>query len=186
MTKHINSRQSALIDGISSVFEKEIALFSFPTQTISLSCRTLIYALAELRVQNRIVECEGTFYDLLEVNNIFNRQVKTPKDLMRCDHPMLIVFASDDGRALAVHRFFGNAVYFDPLRRKRQRLDPKIDLKSYAYEIYAQLPPPPNTPFRILGFMLRIHIIPLIVVLISALIVAVLNLSIPFLTGFLV
>ena len=179
-----DTRQQALLRGMAAVYQKEVG--QALTDSMHPSCRTLSYAMAVLSDERQIVPSEGTYSELLELNNICHREVKTPHDLIRSTHAMLIVFAEDDGRSLAVHRHFGRTVAFDPRDGQRRPLEPELALKPYAFELYATLPLQLGSLLRLLSFALGNNITPLLMVLFSAVVVAVFNLSIPTLTSFLV
>ena len=182
----VDTRQQALLRGMAAVYQKEVGQALLNTDSMHPSCHTLSYAMAVLSDERQIVPSEGTYSELLELNNISHREVKTPNDLIRSTHAMLIVFAEDDGRSLAVHRHFGRTVAFDPRDGQRRPLEPELALKPYAFELYARLPLPLGSLFGLLSFALGNSITPLLTVLFSAVVVAVFNLSIPTLTSFLV
>ena len=182
----VDTRQQALLRGMAAVYQKGVGQALLNTDSMHPSCHTLSYAMAVLSDERQIVPSEGTYSELLELNNISHREVKTPNDLIRSTHAMLIVFAEDDGRSLAVHRHFGRTVAFDPRDGQRRPLEPELALKPYAFELYARLPLPLGSLFGLLSFALGNSITPLLTVLFSAVVVAVFNLSIPTLTSFLV
>jgi ATP-binding cassette subfamily B protein len=147
----------------------------------------LAYGLQLLGERRSLVPSSGTLTDLLEVNGISFREVRTPPDLVESNRALMLVLAEDDGRPLVVHRRSGKALIFDPL----EPLGPLPLLqqpacKPFAYEIYAGWPEGLNSLPKLLGFSLNQHITPLLAVLVSALVVALFNLCIPTLTSFLV
>lgn len=180
------ARQDALMRGMVSVHQQGIDEIDLPSTSSSPRAAVLAYAMTKLGDQRKIINSDGSFSDLLEVNNIAHREVKTPSDLAVSTRAMMIVFASDDGRPIAMHRRWGNTVVFDGLEGLPQPLDPQLQLKSYAFEIYPSLPVPLNSIWRLLRFGLVGNVNPLLTVLFSALVVAIFNLSIPTLTSFLV
>ena len=180
------TRQQALLRGMAAVQQQGLDELTFSGNSSDPSCRALSYAMAVLGDGRPIVPSEGSFSDLLEINNITHREVKTPTDLIRSTRAMLIVFAEDDGRSLAVHRLAGQTVTFDPRSGQRLPLQPELALKPYAFELYASLPFPLASLGSLLSFALGSHITPLLTVVFSAVVVAIFNLSIPMLTAFLV
>ena len=179
------ARQEALLRGMASVQRQSIDVLPH-TEGGDARSTTLAYAMAVLGDPRSVVASEGSFTDLLEANNIAHREVKTPGDLATSTRTMMLVFAADDGRPLAVHRLGGQTVAFDSASGLREPLDPGLALKPYAYEVYASLPVPLRSVLQLLSFALTSNITPVLTVLFSALVVAIFNLSIPTLTSFLV
>ena len=180
------SRQDALLRGMAAVQQQNLDPIELPSSSSDPRCRTLTYAMTVLGDPRSISSSSGSFTELLELNNIPHREVKTPADLVTATRAMLIVFDDDNGRPLAVHRQRGQAVVFDGVKGEREPLAPAQQLKPYAYELYAALPVPLGSLWTLLSFALGTNITPLLAVLFSALVVAVFNLSIPALTSFLV
>ena len=179
------ARQAALLRGMGAVQRQSID--TLPLRGASDTRSTVLaYAMTVLGDPRTIVASDGSFTDLLEVNNIAHREVKTPTDLAVSTRATMVVFADDDGRPLAVHRLGGQTVAFDSASGLREPLDPALALKPYAYELYASLPVPLRSLPQLVGFALTSNISPLLTVLFSALVVAIFNLSIPTLTSFLV
>ena len=179
------TRQQALLNSISATQEQPRVL-ELAAESSDPGCRALAYAMKVLGDQRSIVAAEGEFSDLLETNNIASREVKTPKDLASSTRTMLIVFAETDGRPLAVHRSGGQTLVFDGMEGSLNPFTPDLTLKPYAYELYASLPVPLDSLWKLLSFALSSNVSPVLTVLFSALVVAVFNLSIPTLTSFLV
>ena len=147
----------------------------------------LAYGLQLLGERRSLVPSSGTLTDLLEVNGISFREVRTPPDLVMSNRALMLVLAEGDGRPMVVHRRGGQALIFDPfepLGPLPLLLQPAC--KPFAYEIYAGWPEGLNSLPKLLGFSLNQHITPLLAVLVSALVVALFNLCIPTLTSFLV
>ena len=179
------ARQDALLRGMAAVQRQTID--TLPLRGAGDARSTVLaYAMTVLGDPRTIVASDGSFTDLLEVNNIAHREVKTPSDLAVSTRATMVVFADNDGRPLAVHRLGGQTVAFDSATGLRDPLDPALALKPYAYELYASLPVPLRSLPQLLGFALTSNITPLLTVLFSALVVAIFNLSIPTLTSFLV
>ena len=179
------ARQEALLRGMAAVQRQSIDTL-LPGFGSDERSSVLAYAMTVLGDPRAIVASDGSFTDLLEVNNIAHREVRTPPDLARSTRAMMVVFAGDDARPLAVHRLGGQTVAFDCASGLREPLDPALALKPYAYELYASLPVPLRSLPQLVGFALTSNISPLLTVLFSALVVAIFNLSIPTLTSFLV
>ena len=180
------ARQEALLRGMASVQRQGIDDLPHTAGGTDPRCMALAYAMGVLGDPRTIVATTGSFTDLLEVNNVAHREVKTPADLAHSTRAMLIVFADADGKPLAVHRQGSQTTTFDGGSGLRNPLDPALKLKPYAYELYASLPVPLSSISRLLAFALTSNIMPLLAVLFSALVVAIFNLSIPILTSFLV
>jgi len=183
-----SSRQDALLRGMAAVQQRSLDQVELPISSSDPRCRAIAYAMTVLGDPRTISSSSNSssFSDLLELNNIHHREVKTPSDLVTTTRAMLIVFARDDGRPLAVHRHGGQTMVFDGVSAERQPLLSEPSLKSYAYELYPALPVPLGSLWKLLGFALGNNITPLLAVLFSALVVALFNLSIPTLTSFLV
>lgn len=183
----VSQQQQALLRGMAAVQEQSLDEFEYQTNASDPNSKAVAYAMAVLGEKRDIVPCqESSISMLLEMNNIPHREVKIPADLTCSTRAMLIAFAADDGRPLAVHRLGGQTVSFDPRFSKRLSLSAELELKPYAFELYASLPNPLTSLRALLSFAFGSHITPLITVLFSALVVAIFNLSIPFLTSFLV
>jgi len=180
------TREQALLRGMTAVQQKGLEDLQLSSSAADPRCLTLAYAMANLGDARTIAPSDGSFADLLELNNIAHREVKTPNDLISTTRAMLIVFAEHDNRPLAVHRHGGRTLAFDGLSRSRAPLSAELALKPYAFELYAALPVPLGSLWRLLSFALGNTITPLLTVLFSALVVAIFNLSIPMLTSFLV
>jgi ABC-type bacteriocin/lantibiotic exporter with double-glycine peptidase domain len=180
------TREQALLRGMTAVQQQGLDDLKLSSSSGDPRDLALAYAMASLGDPRTIASSEGSFADLLELNNIAHREVKTPNDLISTTRAMLIVFAAHDGRPLAVHRHGGQTVAFDGVSRSRAPLDAGLALKPYAFELYAALPVPLGSLWTLLSFALGSTITPLLTVLFSALVVAIFNLSIPTLTSFLV
>ena len=180
------SRQDALLRGMAAVQQQGVDHLPMGSNASDPSARALSYAMAVLGDGREIVPSEGSFSDLLENNSIPHREVKTPADLIRSTRAMLITFAADDGRPMAVHRLAGKTVVFDPKSSQRLPLQADLKLKPYAFELYASLPAPLGSLQNLLSFALGSNISALLTVLFSAVVVAIFNLSIPILSAFLV
>lgn len=179
------TRQQALLNSISATQEQPRVL-ELASESSDPGCRALAYAMSVLGDRRSIVPADGEFSDLLETNNIASREVKTPNDLASSTRAMLIAFADADGRPLAVHRSGTKTLVFDALEGSLQPLAPNQTLKPYAFELYASLPVPLGSLWKLLSFALSSNVTPVLTVLFSALVVAMFNLSIPTLTSFLV
>jgi len=99
---------------------------------------------------------------------------------------MLIVVRQADGQPLALHRQGGRMLTFDGRSDHPQPLDRQAVFQPIAYELYAAFPWPLRSWTQLLGFALGRDLTPLLTVLVSAMVVAVLTLSIPLLTSFVV
>jgi ATP-binding cassette subfamily B protein len=148
---------------------------------------TLAYGLQVLGEVRKLVPSSGSLTELLEVNGVSFRQIRTPPDLVHSSRALILVLAEQDGRPMVVHRRRGQALIFDPINPASPvPLREQPSCKPFAYEIYASWPEGLNSLTKLLGFSLNQHITPLLAVLASALVLALFNLSIPILTSFLV
>ncbi len=174
--------QDALLRGIAAgeTWRRRTAGSSEP------NAQVLRYAMAGLGDARSIEPGGSLMRDLLENNNISYREVSTPTDLIHREQTMLLVFAQSDGRPLAVHRRWGQTIAFDAHTGRCQPLPRDLALKPYAYALYAQLPQPLGSAQQLLGFVLHGTLLPLLLVLFSALVLALFNLCIPLLTAELV
>jgi ATP-binding cassette subfamily B protein len=146
----------------------------------------LAYALKVLEDPRPMVGCPGTLTDLLEANAISFREVRTPTDLLRNSRAVLVLLLEADASPVVVHRRAGQTLLYDPRQPGGpQPLQAEPDCKPFAYELYAGWPSGVRAWPQLLVFSLRGHLTPLLAVLVSALVVALFNLSIPTLTAYL-
>ena len=146
----------------------------------------LAYAMQLLDDSRQLVGSQGTLPDLLEANAISFREVRTPPDLLRSSRSVMVLLRQADASPVVVHRRAGQALLYDPQQpggAKPLRNEP--DCKPFAYELYAGWPIGVRAWPQLLIFSLKGHLTPLLAVLVSALVVALFNLSIPTLTAFL-
>ena len=146
----------------------------------------LAYALKVLGDSKPLVSVEGTLTDLLETNGISFREVRTPSDLVQASRAPLLLLSQDGSTPLVVHRRQGRTLLFDPRQPgEAQRLISQPACKPFAYELYPSWPEGLRSWHQLLSFSLKSHLTPLLAVLVSALVVALFNLSIPTLTAYL-
>ena len=149
-----------------------------------LAC--LVYALAVLGDRRALVNAEGGLTDVLEANSIAFREVRTPADLLSSTRVLLLALAESDGRPLVIHRQATRTLVFDPQQGAApQQLAADLALKPFAFELYAGWPGKLQTAVQLLAFSFHSNLTPLLAVLFSSLVVALFNLSIPTLTGYL-
>lgn len=149
-----------------------------------LAC--LAYALAVLGDGRALVNAEGGLTDVLEANSIAFREVRTPADLLSSTRVMLLALADVDGRPLVIHRQATRTLVFDPQQGATpQPLTAELALKPFAFELYAGWPGHLRSAAQLLTFSFHSNLTPLLAVLFSSLVVALFNLSIPTLTGYL-
>jgi ABC-type bacteriocin/lantibiotic exporter with double-glycine peptidase domain len=123
---------------------------------------------------------------VLEANNITFREVRTPADLISSTRVLLLALDDTDGRPLVIHRQATRTLVFDPQHGGgTQPLTRNLSLKPFAFELYAGWPKQLRSATQLLGFSFHSNLTPLLAVLFSSLVVALFNLSIPALTGFL-
>ena len=179
--------QQALLQGIAAATERERADAGLASaHSHDPNCRVLAYAMARLRDRRALMPAGPQMRNLLEANGINYREVAMPLDLNRLAAPVLLAFSHSDGRALALHRRWGTTVIFDPATGTCRPWRSDLALLPYAYELFAELPQPLGSVWQLLGFALRGSGLPLLLVLLSALVLALLNLSVPLLMAILV
>ena len=149
-----------------------------------LACLT--YAMNVLGDRRPLVQAEGGLTDVLEANSIAFREVRTPSDLASSTRVLLLALAATDGRPLVIHRQATRTLVFDPQQGGAiQPLSPDRTLKPFAFELYAGWPGQLRSAAQLLAFSFHSNLTPLLAVLFSSLVVALFNLSIPTLTGYL-
>jgi len=146
----------------------------------------LTYAMQILGDPRQLESTEGTLTDLLEVNSISFREVRTPADLLTSSRAVLVLLRQENGLPVVVHRQAGKTVLFDPQQPGGpQPLLAEPDCKPFAYELYAGWPKGLRSWHQLLLFSVMGNFTPLLAVLVSAMVVALFNLSIPTLTSYL-
>lgn len=146
----------------------------------------LAYALQVLGDPRPLAGSQGTIAELLEANAISFREVRTPTDLLRSSRAVLLLLRQDNASPVVVHRRGGKTQLYDPLEQAGpQPLQEEPDCKPFAYELYAGWPTGLRAWPQLLFFSMKGNLTPLIAVIVSALVVALFNLSIPTLTAFL-
>lgn len=149
-----------------------------------LAC--LAYAFTVLGDRRSLVNAEGGLTNVLEANSIAFREVRTPADLPSSTRVLLLALAEADGRPLVIHRQATRTLVFDPQQGAAvQPLTADLALKPFAFELYAGWPGQLRSAAQLLTFSFHSNLTPLLAVLFSALVVALFNLSIPTLTGYL-
>jgi len=181
-----HARQQALLRGMAALQQQQLEPPGNPPVNPDRACRVLEYAMARLADPRRITPGGSSVAELLEHNAISNREVRTPHDLGCLSGAMLIVVRQADGQPLALHRQGGRMLTFDGRSDHPQPLDRQAVFQPIAYELYAAFPWPLRSWTQLLGFALGRDLTPLLTVLVSAMVVAVLTLSIPLLTSFVV
>ncbi len=181
------SRQAALLRVMEAQCEHHFSdtAITGGSQDPLLAC--LGYAMGVLGDSRPLLNAEGGLTDVLEANSIIFREVRTPADLRSSTRTLLLTLAAADGRPLVVHRQAGKTVVFDPQQAAAiQPLSSDLELKPFAFELYAGWPGRLRSAVQLLTFSFRSNLTPLLAVLFSSLVVALFNLSIPILTGYLV
>ena len=150
------------------------------------SLSALAYAMQVLGDSRQLVSTEGNLTDLLEINAISFREVRTPADLLTSSRAVLVLLSQESGLPVVVHRQAGKTVLFDPLQPSGpQPLLAEPDCKPFAYELYAGWPNGLRSWYELLIFSFKGNLTPLLAVLVSSVVVALFNLSIPILTSYL-
>ena len=179
-----NSRQNALMRVVEAQQQdlSEVPLTG-DYQDPLLTC--LSYAMHVLGDSRSLVTAEGGLTDVLEANSIAFREVRTPVDLVSSTRVLLLALVETDGRPLVIHRQATRTLVFDPQHGGIEPLTRDLSLKPFAFELYAGWPKQLSSAAQLLGFSFHSNLTPLLAVLFSSLVVALFNLSIPALTGFL-
>ena len=160
-------------------------LTRYPGSDPLLAC--LSYAMAKLGDGRPLISAEGGVTAVLEANSIAFREVRTPSDLIQSNGALLLAIRAVDGRPLVVHRQAGRAVVFDPQPIPSiQPLTSDLELKPFAFELYAGWPQRMSSVLQLLRFSFHSNLSPLLAVLFGSMVVALFNLSIPALTSYLV
>jgi ATP-binding cassette subfamily B protein len=180
------SRQAALLRVIEVQRRQQLGdpAITGNQQEPLLAC--LAYAMGVLGDRRPLVNAEGGLTDVLEANSIAFREVRTPADLLTSTRGLLLALAATDGRPLVIHRQATKTLVFDPQQGDGiQPLTSDLTLKPFAFELYASWPGQLRSAAQLLAFSFHSNLTPLLAVLFSSLVVALFNLSIPTLTGFL-
>jgi ABC-type bacteriocin/lantibiotic exporter with double-glycine peptidase domain len=179
-----NSRQNALMRVVEAQQQdlSEVPLTGDYPDPL-LTC--LSYAMHVLGDSRSLVTAEGGLTDVLEANSIAFREVRTPVDLVSSTRVLLLALVETDGRPLVIHRQATRTLVFDPQHGGIEPLTRDLSLKPFAFELYAGWPKQLSSAAQLLGFSFHSNLTPLLAVLFSSLVVALFNLSIPALTGFL-
>ena len=180
-----NSRQIALMRVVEAQQQQHLSeeLLTGDYQDPLLTC--LSYAMHVLGDSRSLVPAEGGLTAVLEANSIAFREVRTPSDLITSTRVLLLALADSDGRPLVIHRQATRTLVFDPEHGGIQFLTRDLPLKPFAFELYAGWPKQLRSATQLLSFSFHSNLTPLLAVLFSSLVVALFNLSIPALTGFL-
>ena len=180
------SRQKALLRVMEAQQQQRVSELALTSdhQDPLLTC--LSYAMHVLGDSRTLVTAEGELTAVLEANNITFREVRTPADLISSTRVLLLALDDTDGRPLVIHRQATRTLVFDPQHGGgTQPLTRDLSLKPFAFELYAGWPKQLRSAAQLLGFSFHSNLTPLLAVLFSSLVVALFNLSIPALTGFL-
>jgi ABC-type bacteriocin/lantibiotic exporter with double-glycine peptidase domain len=180
------NRQAALTRAVALQASNQLNQEPPADDTSDERMMALGYALKVLDDPRPLVASNGTLTDLLEANAISFREVRTPPDLLRSSRAVLVLLRQADARPVVVHRRAGRTLLYDPQQLGGpQPLQAEPDCKPFAYELYAGWPSGVRAWPQLLVFSLRGHFTPLLAVVVSALVVALFNLSIPTLTAYL-
>jgi ATP-binding cassette subfamily B protein len=180
------NRQEALARIMALQANRAFRVAGEPDQQSDPRLMALHYALQVLSDPRPLVAVDGTLSELLEANAITYREVRTPADLVESSRAVLLLLRQADASPMVVHRRAGRSLLYDPRQPGgAQPLLLQPDCKPFAYELYAGWPSAVSGWQQLLAFSLQGHLMPLVAVLVSALVVALFNLSIPTLTAFL-
>lgn len=181
-----SNRQSAL-HRVMQLGLSDSPELSLPTDLSNdLNLIALRHAMQIIGDPSKLVSSSGTLVDLMEANSINFREVRAPKDLIASHRILMLLINQEDGRPLVVYRKAERTHIFDPLFPSIPyilRSEPLC--QPFAYEIYANWPSKLESWTQLLIFSLKNHYSSLLAVIISSLILALFNLSIPILTSYL-
>jgi ATP-binding cassette subfamily B protein len=129
----------------------------------------------------------GTFFDLLEQNDIYHRAVALPENLAKSEYQLLILFGENDSRPYLLSRT-------GHLNQVLSVLDGQIMpiigglpvFQDRAIEVYPMMPPNLSRPLDVLRFTYRTEVAPIIALGLISLVVVAFSLLIPILTDTLV
>lgn len=181
-----NNRQAALmrVMQLEASNSPDLTLFNYYSSDLGLIA--LRHAMQVIGDPIQLVSSGCTLVDLMEANSINFREVRTPVDLITSHRLLMLLISKDDGRPLVVYRKAERTLIFDPLLPigpSLLRVEPSC--QPFAYEIYVNWPSKLQSWIQLLNFSLKNHYSSLFAVILSALIVAIFNLSIPVLTNYL-
>ena len=135
----------------------------------------------------RLYPHPGSFQDLLEHNDIYNRSVALPADLGKGEYQLLILFDAADGRPLLLSR---RRRLNQILAVENGQVVPLANglptLQDRAIEIYPMLPAALHHPLDVLRFTYSSEVEALVALGVICLVVVGFSLSIPILTNTLV
>jgi len=136
---------------------------------------------------HRLYPHPGSFQDLLEHNDIYNRTVALPEELASSEYQLLILFGAADGRPYLLRR---NHRLNQVLAVEGGQVVPLTHglpaLQDRAIEIYPLMPPTLRQPLDVLRFTYSPEIFALVALGAISLVVVAFSLSIPILTNTLV
>jgi ATP-binding cassette subfamily B protein len=136
---------------------------------------------------HRLYPHPGSFRDLLEHNDIYNRTVALPKDFNSSEYQLLILFDAADDRPYLLRR---NHRLNQVLTVEQGQVVPLTQglptLQDRAIELYPLMPPTLSQPLDVLRFTYSPEIFALIALGAISLVVVAFSLSIPILTNTLV
>jgi len=136
---------------------------------------------------HRLNEHPGSFQDLLEHNDIYNRTVALPEDLGKSEYPLLILFNANDSTPYLLSRS-------GHLNQMLTVIDGQImpiigglpALQDKGIELYPLMPANLSRPLDVLRFTYSSEVFALIALGLISLVVVAFSLSIPILTETLV
>lgn len=181
-----NNRQQALTRAMALQGSRDFQSSSVSNDYSDPRLMAISFALQLLGDYKKLINVAGTLTELFEANAITYRQVRTPNDLMRRSRSVLMLLRDSDGIPLVVHSRGGVRQIYDPMQAEgSQRLLVQPECKPFGFELYPSWPNEVRAWPQLLAFAFKGNLIPLLAVLVSALVVALFNLSIPTLTAYL-
>jgi len=129
---------------------------------------------------------DASITELLDYNDIHHRKVDAPRNPVKEEFPLLIVFEAKGLHPLALYRQGGCNWCYCPRRQQHWKAQPELELAEHAYEIYLSLPATVPGPLSLLSYTFSTEYAALLALLITSAVVMLFNLSIPMLTNLLV
>ena len=181
------SSQQNLFDNINQL---ESQLF-LPTdvETNQLpELRLIDFCLQKLGIKKPNLEYlpNSLLVNTIDHNDIPYRLVDTPRDLVKNEYSILIVFDLSTNLPAALFRNGSTNWLFNPYTEEKRPVNRSDKFTERSIEIYASLPEKVFNIFTILKFAFSEEIVSIVLLFIAAAVAMLFNLSIPMLTNYLV
>jgi len=157
----------------------------------SVSCKkvgAILYALRVMGVDNiRVEECDGNLRSVLLMNDIAFREIELPGDVIREEYPPILIEAEDE--CYVLFRYRRKALLYKSLRDTATEVEGELSavIKSgRMYEIYPGLPEEVQSSRDLIPVAFGGEWPAISALLLASGVVAVLSLSIPLFTNYVV